>query len=75
MKVLMRNPLADSVKLAGLKEEEYVVKAKTAARAGVDSNVWHKYIDTSTLYLIHHAKLENQLKALEFAIDSLSKMK
>lgn len=70
-----KKPLVDSVEMAGLKETEYMLKAKAAVRDGEDSTVWHSYIDTSTLYLIHKSELSDQLNGIEFSIDSLSKMK
>lgn len=64
----------DSIKLAHNYEGYYTDRAKEQIHAGADSLVWHQSVDSSTTFYIQQRNLKERIKAIEFSIDSLSKM-
>jgi len=70
-----KKALTDSVTLAKIKQENYFEKALTEKSEGVDSMVWSALVDTSFGYDRQVAIMQQRLKAIDFSLDSLSRMK
>lgn len=67
--------LSDSVVRAQNKQQYYFEKSFTERSKGTDSLVWSALHDTSTIYLGQVIDIQKRLKAIEFSLDSLSRMK
>lgn len=65
----------DSVKDAHNYESYYMQKAKEEMHASNDSLKWQPLVDSSTYYFGKGRAFKEKLKALDFSLDSLSKMK
>lgn len=65
----------DSIKDAANYELYYIQKAKEEMHASHDSLKWQPLVDSSTYYFGKGRSYKEKLKALEFSLDSLSKMK
>jgi len=65
----------DSISLASNYEHYYYQKAKESIHAGEDSVKWKLLIDSSSFYSYRGSILKRRLTALDFSVDSLSKMK
>lgn len=65
----------DSIKEAANYESYYMQKAKEEMRATHDSLKWQPLADSSTYYFEKGHAFKEKLKAIEFSMDSLSKMK
>lgn len=65
----------DSAKDAASYESFYLQKAKEEMRSSGDSLKYKPLIDSSTYYFGRSHALKEKLKALEFSIDSIAKMK
>jgi hypothetical protein len=70
----MKKTAQDSISLAHNYESYYRDKASELAKAGRDSTVWYKMVDSSTYFWAAQQRLQEQIKAADFSIDSLSKM-
>ena len=70
-----KKALEDSIKDVGNYELYYMNRSKEAVHADKDSTVWGALADTSGIYWRKGRDYQDQLKAIEFSIDSLSKMK
>lgn len=73
--LVSKKTMEDSVSLAHNYEGYYQDKAKKQMNEGADTVTWHKSVDSSTFYWAEQQSLKEQLKAVNFSIDSLSKMK
>lgn len=67
--------LNDSIAHAKIKQENYFVKAFTEKRNGSDSLTWSALEDTSFIYDRQVIQMQQRIKAINFSIDSLSRMK
>lgn len=65
----------DSINLAHNFESYYMQQAKESMRASNDSLKWKPLIDSSTYFYMRSFELKKKLKAIEFSLDSLSRMK
>lgn len=60
---------------AQIKRQDYFEKSITEKSAGADSFVWSAYEDSSTIYLRQVVQIQQRIKAIDFSLDSLSRMK
>lgn len=65
----------DSIKEASNIESYYMQRAKEEIRSSHDSLKYLPLVDSSTYYFGRGHALKEKLKAIEFSIDSISKMK
>ena len=65
----------DSIKDASNYESYYLQKGKDEMHASHDSLKWQPLIDSSSYFFGKGHEYKERLKAIEFSLDSLSKMK
>lgn len=65
----------DSIKESANYESYYMQLAKDEMRASHDSLKWQPLIDSSTYFFGRSHTLKERLKAIDFSLDSLSRMK
>lgn len=70
-----KKAIEDSVKDAGNYELYFMQKAKEEMHASNDSLKWQHLVDSSTFYFGKGRAYKEKLKAIEFSLDSLSRMK
>lgn len=67
--------LEDSANACRYYESEFTKKAKAAMRNNPDTNQWKRLADSSSKYFGLGHSAREQIAAIDFSIDSLSKMK
>jgi hypothetical protein len=67
--------IEDSIKEVGNYESYYIQQAKEARRTSPDSLKWQSLTDSSTYFFTKGRALKERLKAIDFSLDSLSRMK
>lgn len=70
-----KKTLEDSLQEAKNLETYYIRRAKTEIHEGADSLKWSASADSSGYFFRRGRDLKNELKNIEFSIDSISKMK
>lgn len=70
-----KKAMEDSIKGASNYESYYLQKAKEEMHASHDSLKWQPLSDSSTYYYGKGRTFKERLKALDYSLDSLSKMK
>jgi len=73
--LVRKKALEDSISLAHNAESYYRAKASDAIKTSADTAVWQRLVDSSTAQWSLGKTQEKELQAVEFSIDSLSKMK
>ena len=65
----------DSIDLAHNYESYYKEQAKNYMHGGNDSAKWKDFADSSSFFYVKGRSLSERLRAINFSIDSLSRMK
>lgn len=64
----------DSLTFAHTYEIYYDYLAKEQKSKGADSNIWHKYVDTASVYYAQQWRLNKKIMAMDVLIDSLDRV-
>lgn len=70
-----KKAIEDSIKQATNLENFYSLRAKEEIHKGSDSLIWSSLADSSGYYFSKSHALKDELKSIEFSIDSISRMK
>lgn len=70
-----KKAIEDSIQETKRLENYYITRAKEEIHSGEDSLKWSASADSSGIYFRKGMDLKQRLKAIEFSIDSISRMK